>query len=112
DLCARRGIRLIEDAAQSFGAMEQGRHLGTIGDAGIYSFGFFKNLSTWRGGMVVSRDSAFIERIRNRTLRLAPPSNTRLALSILAGAIVDAATWPPLFSRMVYPIVRKNFGFI
>src|SRR5437899_4633195 len=46
-------LPLIEDAAQAFGAIESGRHLGTIGDAGIYSFGFFKNRPTWRGGMVV-----------------------------------------------------------
>src|SRR5262245_2680094 len=41
EICDRRGVRLIEDTAQAFGAIESGRRLGTIGDAGIYSFGFY-----------------------------------------------------------------------
>jgi len=112
DICVRRGVRLIEDAAQAFGAIERDRRLGTIGDVGIYSFGFFKNLSTWRGGMVVSNDRKLIERIRKRTQNCVRASGRKVLLSVLAGLIVDVSTWPPFFSRLVYPVVRRNFGFV
>jgi perosamine synthetase len=112
NICAQRGVRLIEDAAQAFGAIEEGRRLGTIGNAGIYSFGFFKNVSTWRGGMVVSNDQKLIERIRNRVQKFSRLSRSRLLMIGLSGLMVDIGTWPPIFSRLTYPIVRRNVGVV
>jgi dTDP-4-amino-4,6-dideoxygalactose transaminase len=105
-------VWLIEDAAQAFGAIEGGRRLGTIGDAGVYSFGFFKNLSTWRGGMVVSNDRALIERIRGRVRQLPVVSRRHLFFRAASGLTVDIATWPPVFSRIVFPLVRRDIGGI
>ena len=112
DTCDRRGVALIEDTAQAFGAIENARHLGTIGDAGIYSFGFFKNLSTWQGGMVVSNDQKLIERIRHRIRRFSLVSRRRLLKARLSGLIIDVGTWPPIFSNLTYPVVRRNFGIV
>lgn len=112
DICTRRGIPLIEDAAQAFGAVEDGKRLGTIGDAGIYSFGFFKHVSTWRGGMVVSNDRALIGRIRTRIQKLPQVSRRKLLAAGLSGLMVDIATWPPLFSSLTYPVVRRNMPFV
>src|SRR5262245_61310281 len=94
EVCSSRGIALIEDAAQAFGAIEQERHLGTIGEAGIYSFGFFKNLPMWRGGMVVSNDRGMIARIRKRTQSFSCAPRSQLLASAVAGLIVDISTWP------------------
>ena len=46
----------IEDAAQSFGAKDLNLYAGSIGDVGIYSFGLYKNLSSFYGGGLVSKD--------------------------------------------------------
>src|SRR5262245_21577554 len=112
EICDRRGVRLIEDAAQAFGAVENGRRLGTIGDAGIYSFGFYKNLTTWRGGMVVSDDVGLIERIRQQVYTLPDLGRSRLLGRALAGLMVETVTWPPVFSMVTHPIVRHDFGFM
>jgi perosamine synthetase len=112
EISTRRGIPLIEDAAQAFGAVEDGKYLGTIGDAGIYSFGFFKHLTTWRGGMVVSNDRALIDRIRSRVRTSPEVSRRRLLAAGLSGLMVDIGTWPPLFSRFAYPIVQKNMASV
>ena len=50
------GLLLIEDCAQAFGASYQGRMLGSIGQAGIYSFNIFKTITAGDGGMVVTND--------------------------------------------------------
>jgi hypothetical protein len=112
ELCSRRGVRLIEDSAQAFGATEFGKRLGTIGDAGVYSFGFYKNLTTWRGGMVVSNDAELIERIRKQLRELEQLSRWRLLLQMLDAFWVDVATYPPVFAALTYPLVRRNYSII
>jgi len=54
--CRARGIRLIEDAAQSLGSFHEGRHLGTIGDCGCLSFSSQKIVTTGQGGAVITGD--------------------------------------------------------
>lgn len=52
-----RGIYVIEDAAQAFGARIGGESVGLTGDAGFFSFAAGKGLSIFEGGMWVSRDA-------------------------------------------------------
>ncbi len=106
DICRRKGVPLIEDAAQAFGAIENGRRLGTIGDLGVYSFGFYKNVNCWRGGMLVSPDKDLIARIRRRRDGLPALSRHRLLTLGLHGLATDAATWPPLFAGIIHPLLR------
>lgn len=54
--CRARGIKVIEDAAQSLGSFHDGRHLGTIGDCGCLSFSSQKLVTTGQGGAVVTND--------------------------------------------------------
>jgi dTDP-4-amino-4,6-dideoxygalactose transaminase len=62
-LCERRGIALIEDAAQSVGASVGGKRTGAFG-AGCFSFYATKNLQTGEGGMVTTDDDAVADRAR------------------------------------------------
>lgn len=51
------GLALAEDAAESLGAHQPGRHTGTIGFAGAFSFYGNKTITTGEGGMVVTDDT-------------------------------------------------------
>jgi perosamine synthetase len=57
-LCRRRGIALIEDCAQSWGAKVDGRWVGTFGDIGTYSFNDYKHVSAGEGGLIATDDRA------------------------------------------------------
>lgn len=57
-LCNEAGVALLEDCAHAAGARYQGRHLGTFGLAGAFSFHAVKPLAMGEGGAVVTRDSS------------------------------------------------------
>ncbi len=61
-LCKEYGVYLIEDAAESLGATYNGKHTGTFGDFGIYSFNGNKILTTSGGGMLVSDNKEWIKK--------------------------------------------------
>jgi perosamine synthetase len=62
-LCAKRGLRLLEDSAETLGGTYRGRHPGAWGTAG-FSFFPTKNLTTGEGGMVTTADPAVARRVR------------------------------------------------
>jgi dTDP-4-amino-4,6-dideoxygalactose transaminase len=64
-LAGERGLTVIEDAAQAHGARYRGKRVGTIGDAGTFSFYPAKNLGAWgdAGAVVTSREQ-LAERVR------------------------------------------------
>ncbi|MBI5770192.1 MAG: DegT/DnrJ/EryC1/StrS family aminotransferase [Verrucomicrobia bacterium] len=53
-LARERGIALIEDCAQAWGALHQGRPVGLVGDFACYSFNEFKHVSCGDGGIVAT----------------------------------------------------------
>jgi aminotransferase len=55
-MLAGRGIRLMDDAAQSFGARRNGRMIGSFGDVGIVAIGAGKSLAGPAGGVLVTND--------------------------------------------------------
>ena len=64
DICRLHGVYLIEDAAESLGAIFKGKHTGTFGDFGIYSFNGNKILTTSGGGMLISHNKDWIEKAK------------------------------------------------
>jgi perosamine synthetase len=58
------GVVLLEDAAEAHGARYRGRHVGTWGKAGMFSFTPTKNITTGEGGMVITDDGALAGRLR------------------------------------------------
>jgi len=63
-IAKRHGLYVIEDAAHAPGAEYRGKKCGLLGDIGCFSFFSNKNLVTGEGGMVVTRDRAWAEKVR------------------------------------------------
>jgi dTDP-4-amino-4,6-dideoxygalactose transaminase len=55
-IAARHGLRVVEDAAQSFGSTWKGRRIGAFGDFVSFSFHPNKNITTIEGGCLVMND--------------------------------------------------------
>ncbi len=58
------GLRIVEDAAHAFGSNSSGRALGTIGDAGCYSFDPIKTITCGEGGAIATASDVLAARLR------------------------------------------------
>ncbi|SFN58086.1 DegT/DnrJ/EryC1/StrS family aminotransferase [Proteiniclasticum ruminis] len=63
-ICSSYNVTVIEDAAESLGAYYKGKHTGTFGEFGVFSFNGNKIITTSGGGMLVSNDEVKIKKVR------------------------------------------------
>jgi len=64
EIAAQYGLWVVEDAACGFGARLNGKHVGSFGDTGVFSFHPRKAITTGEGGMVTSNSEALGEKIQ------------------------------------------------
>jgi dTDP-4-amino-4,6-dideoxygalactose transaminase len=64
DVADRHDLTIIEDCAHAIEAKYEGKNCGTFGKAGAFSFYVTKNITTVEGGMIVTDDKEFADRLR------------------------------------------------
>jgi perosamine synthetase len=83
EIAKEYGLRVVEDAAQAYYSNSADGYLGTIGDAGCFSLGVTKMISTGQGGMIATNDEQIYEqlqRVRNHgVIGSKPEPYTQLA---------------------------------
>jgi len=108
-VCLDKGVPLIEDASQAFGARLGGQSVGSFGDVGVFSFGMYKNLNSFYGGMVVTRREEFHRRISHEIAGFRPFEMAILLKKVANGFITDVATNPLLFRYLTFPLFRYGY---
>jgi perosamine synthetase len=108
-ICAARKVPLIEDAAQAFGVRIDGRQVGTFGDAGIFSFGMYKNVNSFLGGAIVTPHAWLRDAV---TAEMAgwplQPVGDYLRKAVKA-LVVDTVTLPTVFRPFTFRLFRYAF---
>ncbi len=64
EICNTHKVTVIEDAAESLGTSYKGKHTGTFGAYGIFSFNGNKIITTSGGGMLISDDDEMVSKVR------------------------------------------------
>ena len=64
EICNKYNVTVIEDAAESLGTYYKGKHTGTFGKFGVFSFNGNKIITTSGGGILVSDDEEKINKVR------------------------------------------------
>ena len=64
EICQKKSLKLIEDAAQAHGSIYKGKRIGSIGDAGCFSFYATKNMTVGGdGGMITTNDDELAKEV-------------------------------------------------
>jgi dTDP-4-amino-4,6-dideoxygalactose transaminase len=63
-IAGEHGLWVVEDAACGFGSRYHGKHVGTLGNSGCFSFHPRKAITTGEGGMITTSDDDFAEKLR------------------------------------------------
>ena len=61
NIIGTKNIILLEDNCESVGAKFNKKYLGTLGDIGVFSFDFGKNITTGEGGALLTKNKKFLE---------------------------------------------------
>lgn len=73
DICKKYNIPVVEDAAESLGSYINGRHSGTFGLLGIFSFNGNKIITTGGGGMIITNDAELAVKAKHLTTTAKVP---------------------------------------
>ena len=73
-ICERHQVPILEDAAESLGSTYNGKHTGTFGRIGVYSFNGNKIITTSGGGMLVSAEEALVKEARMLSTQARDPA--------------------------------------
>jgi aminotransferase in exopolysaccharide biosynthesis len=73
EICNEYGIPVVEDAAESLGSYSRGRHTGSFGKCGVFSFNGNKIITTGGGGVITTDDSQLASRAKYITTTAKVP---------------------------------------
>jgi perosamine synthetase len=73
EICLKYKLPLVEDSAESLGSLYKGKHTGTFGMVGVYSFNGNKTITSGGGGMVVTNDEAIAKHAKHITTQAKKP---------------------------------------
>ena len=104
-IAKRHDLRVIEDCAHALGATCGGRPVGTIGDAGFFSFQTLKPLNCYGGGLALVGDPALAARVRELANREAWPDEKRVTNRLLVGRLQRIFIRPGVFTISAFPIL-------
>lgn len=91
------GTFLIDDAAQCLGATREQRPCGTFGDAGFYSLGRGKGITTMGGGILVTRREDLAQRIEQEVCKLRGPSAREVCAAVVSSLVYSGMLRPSLY---------------
>jgi len=104
-----RGCITIEDAACCFGAVRNGRPLGTFADFGVFSVENWKRLAAFRGGIIAVNNTTLFNPQLLETKPFVKRTLKFPAREIIAAAGRNIATIPSLYGRLVLPKLIENY---
>jgi len=97
ELAQKHGFRVIDDAAQAFGARQRARQCGAGGDVGLLSFGRGKPTTCLGGGALICDDPALVRMLEPRAEQLDSPGRLASTRTLVEVAFYSKLLQPELY---------------
>lgn len=97
-------IPVIEDCTQAVGAKYKGKFVGTFGKAAIFSLGAFKPISTFNGGIVLTKIKEVFDRLNK--IKKSNPKKHILFLEAIKNLILKIFTEKLFF--IIWPFIKNR----
>ncbi len=97
EIARKNDIFMIDDAAQSMGAMLAGRYAGTFGDAGLFSLDKGKNITSLEGGIIVTNSDTIAEKLKEYADQFPTPTFIQNCVYILKVVFYSIFLHPLLY---------------
>lgn len=104
-IARKHNLRVVEDCAHALGATYDGRPVGTLGDAAIFSFQTLKPLNLYGGGLALVRDPQVAARVRALAYAEPWPDEKRVTNRLLVGRLQRIFIKPWVFTISAFPIL-------
>jgi dTDP-4-amino-4,6-dideoxygalactose transaminase len=104
DICKLNNVKLIEDCAISAGGTSHNLKIGSLSDATVYSFSAFKYLNFFYGGLIVFKDSADYQFVKNQTNKWI-----KLSLVQYFEPLINTIKFQIITSKLLYYFISKIF---
>jgi dTDP-4-amino-4,6-dideoxygalactose transaminase len=108
EICRGRGAHLFDDCAIAFGGSIDGRPLGTLTDASVFSFSSFKLLNFFWGGMIATRDEGIAQAVESAIAEWPRLGARDYMMPARACLKYDVASSPALFGILVFPAIKMR----
>jgi len=106
-IAKKHNLFLIEDCVQAVGAEFDGKKLGSIGDAALFSFGLTKNFNALGGAAITVKNKDVLSRIRSSLSDVRPCSRVSSMARFLKALVISGATQEAFFF-FIYWIIRLS----
>lgn len=105
NISKKTGVPFIEDCSQAFSSYYQEKRLGTFGQAAIFSLSLLKPICALFGGMVISKNSQLIQKLRAENKKLNDSSKIPLLIEAIKNLVLKITTQKHIFSFVVFPLL-------
>lgn len=109
EICNKRNVPIIEDAAQAFSTRFKGKLVGSFGKIGIFSFGMYKIVNSFYGGMLITNDEQVAQKVSQEVNLLPPMTNKAFLKKVFSGLLTDLATSPLIFRNLTYWVFKYAY---
>lgn len=100
-------VFVIEDFSQAWNATHMNRKAGQLGDVSVYSTSSLKSIDTFGGGLVLTDDREFYEKMKMIEKKLSKPNRLQLSRKILVSLIKNILTYPSVFHYFTFPVLNR-----